>query len=630
MRRIHFLALFLLLGVSAYANKGEASRILVHTLNYLGQDYKNAVKDGKVVNEDEYEEMEEFCEHGERYFQEFSSDWSDADSAAVGSLIEELVTLVKNKASYELVAKKSAEAKLKIIAITGLKTFPSSYPNLEAGKKLYLTECAKCHGPEGFGDGPDGLVLDPKPRNFHDNERLKFISPSHAFNTIRLGVEGTGMRSHVGLEDEEVWNLAFYVISLRYKNAEPEKDKELLQKIPLEKIAVLSDIELSKEFNLNNQQLADIRLNQPHAGNDLFLKTAVEYLDRANLYYTNARADDALQSASLAYLQGIEPIELQLKATDPELSEKLEKQIQRIRKLINENRPIAEVNDSINAAKQTISEVGAVLEKKEYSFWLSFFMSISILLREGLEAFLVIMVILSVLNAANIPNAPRWVHAGWVTAVLCGIIIWFLGSKLMPVGSSMELIEAIISLVAVAMLLYVGFWLHGKSEAGKWKEYVSRLVKNAVSEGSLWGLASLSFFVVFREVFESVVFLSSLNIESRGKQSEAIVLGVIIAFLLVFTLAFVVLRFSTKLPIPQLFKISSIVMAVLAVVLAGKGVHSLQEIGHMSIHGLTITRIELLGLFPTLETCLAQLFVLVLVIIVWNLAGKKTTAKPAA
>ncbi len=630
MRRIYILALFLLLGVSAYANKGEASRILVHTLNYLGQDYKNAVKDGKVVNEDEYEEMEEFCEHGERYFQEFSSDWSDADSAAVGSLIEELVTLVKNKASYELVAKKSAEAKLKIIAITGLKTFPSSYPNLEAGKKLYLTECAKCHGPEGFGDGPDGLVLDPKPRNFHDNERLKFISPSHAFNTIRLGVEGTGMRSHVGLEDEEVWNLAFYVISLRYKNAGPEKDKELLQKIPLEKIAVLSDVELSKEYNLNNQQLADIRLNQPHAGNDLFLKTAVEYLDRANLYYTNARANDALQYASLAYLQGIEPIELQLKATDPELSEKLEKQIQRIRKLINENRPIAEVNDSINAAKQTISEVGAVLEKKEYSFWLSFFMSISILLREGLEAFLVIMVILSVLKAANIPNAPRWVHAGWVTAVLCGIIIWFLGSKLMPVGSSMELIEAVISLLAVAMLLYVGFWLHGKSEAGKWKEYVSRLVKNAVSEGSLWGLASLSFFVVFREVFESVVFLSSLNIESGGKQSEAIVLGVIIAFLLVFTLAFVVLRFSTKLPIPQLFKISSIVMAVLAVVLAGKGVHSLQEIGHMPIHGLTITRIELLGLFPTLETCLAQLFVLVLVIIVWNLAGKKTTAKPAA
>ncbi len=622
--------MFLLLGVNAYANKGEASRILVHTLNYLGQDYKNAVKDGKVINEDEYEEMEEFCEHGEKYFREFSSDWSDADSAAVGSLIEELVTLVKNKASYELVAKKSAEAKLKIIAITGLKTFPSGYPNLEAGKKLYLTECAKCHGPEGFGDGPDGLVLDPKPRNFHDNERLKFISPSHAFNTIRLGVEGTGMRSHVGLEDEEVWNLAFYVISLRYKNAEPEKDKELLQKIPLEKIAVLSDIELSKEFNLSQEQLAAVRLNQPHTGNDLFLKTAVEYLDRANLYYTNARADDALQSASLAYLQGIEPIELQLKATDPELSEKLEKQIQRIRKLINENRPIAEVNDSINAAKQTISEVGAVLEKKEYSFWLSFFMSISILLREGLEAFLVIMVILSVLKAANIPNAPRWVHAGWVTAVLCGIIIWFLGSKLMPVGSSMELIEAIISLLAVAMLLYVGFWLHGKSEAGKWKEYVSRLVKNAVSEGSLWGLASLSFFVVFREVFESVVFLSSLNIESGGKQSEAIVLGVIIAFLLVFTLAFVVLRFSTKLPIPQLFKISSIVMAVLAVVLAGKGVHSLQEIGHMPIHGLTITRIELLGLFPTVETCLAQLFVLVLVIIVWNLAGKKTTAKPAA
>ncbi|MFN8287784.1 MAG: FTR1 family protein [Chitinophagales bacterium] len=630
MRRISLIVLFLVASATAFASKGEASRILVHTLNYLGQDYKNAVKDGKVINEDEYEEMTEFCEHGEKYFKEFSADWSDADSIAVDSLIEDLVTLVKNKADYEIVAKKSQEAKMKIIAITGLKTFPSHYPDLEAGKKLFIEQCAKCHGNAGFGDGPEGLTLDPKPRNFHDNERLKFISPAHAFNTIRLGVEGTGMRSHVGLEDDEVWNLAFYVISLRYPNADFDNNKELLQKISLEKIAVSSDVELAKEYGIDSNQLAAIRLNRPHPSNDLFLKTALEYLDRANLYYTNARGADALQSASLAYLQGIEPIELQLKATDPELSEKLEKQIQRIRKLINENRPIAEVNDSINAAKQTIHEVSAVLEKKEYSFWLSFLMSISILLREGLEAFLVIMVILSVLKAANIPNAPRWVHAGWITAVLCGLVIWFVGSKLIPDGSSMELIEASISILAVVMLLYVGFWLHGKSEAGRWKEYVSRLVKNAVSEGSLWGLASLSFFVVFREVFESVVFLSSLNIESGGKQSQAIALGVLIAFLLVFTLAFVVLRFSAKLPIPQLFKISSIVMAVLAVVLAGKGIHSFQEIGYVPIHGLSVSRIELLGIFPTVETCLTQLAVLVIVILVWNLAGRKPTAKPAA
>jgi high-affinity iron transporter len=144
------------------------------------------------------------------------------------------------------------------------------------------------------------------------------------------------------------------------------------------------------------------------------------------------------------------------------------------------------------------------------------------------------------------------------------------------------------------------------------------MMKAAVTNESMWGLASLSFFVVFREVFESVLFLSALNIQSGGKQSNAIVLGVIIAFALVIALAAVVLKFSAKLPIPKLFKVSSLVMGVLAFVLAGKGVHSFQETGYASIHGLPIMRIELLGVFPTLETCAAQVIVLFILILVWN------------
>jgi len=221
------------------------------------------------------------------------------------------------------------------------------------------------------------------------------------------------------------------------------------------------------------------------------------------------------------------------------------------------------------------------------------------------------------------------VHVGWILAVGVGVLLWILGGQLIKMHRArIELIEGVISFVAVAMLLYIGFWLHGKSEAGKWKEYVTSKVKSVMNSNSLLGLLALSFFVVFREVFESVLFLSALNIESAGKQENAIILGVVLAFVLVITLAWIVLKFSTKLPIPKLFKISSFVMAVLAVVLAGKGTHSLQETGLVSIHQFPITRIELLGIFPTLETVLAQVLVFLLVRLVWKLSNAKTnTAK---
>ena len=116
----------------------------------------------------------------------------------------------------------------------------------------------------------------------------------------------------------------------------------------------------------------------------------------------------------------------------------------------------------------------------------------------------------------------------------------------------------------------------------------------------------------------SVLFLSALNIEAAGKQSNAIVLGVLIAFVIVIVLAALLLKFSTKLPIPKLFKISSFVMSILAVILAGKGVHSLQETGYATIHSFPIMRMELIGVFPTIETCAAQALILVVLVFVWN------------
>lgn len=621
MRKILVLLPLVAMFFSLSAGTPESSRILVHTLNYVGQDYQHAVANGKIISEDEYKEMLEFCENAEKYFAENSATWNPEDAKNIEQTIDSVVLAVKAKESPTRVTALCLAAKLKIIGISGLKTYPSEAPNILNGKKIFSVECVKCHGENGFGDGVEGLELNPKPRNFHDNERMKYLSASHIFNTVRLGVEGTGMRAIPYLEDDEVWDVAFYVLSLRSGN---EETSNASAKINLEQLATLSDLELMKQFSLSESQVAAIRKKEHKVSQDRFVKVAEKHLLKAKQLFSEGKNNEAFHYASLAYLEGIEPIELHLNATDPELKIALERQMTNIRKLIRENGSKYDLSDSIDAAQQTLIQVSQLLEKREYSFFMALLMSISILLREGLEAFLVIMVILSILKVGDFKRATFWVHIGWIGAVLLGVVLWFITKALFPNEiHNLEMVEGFISMLAVLMLLYIGFWLHGKSEVKKWKDYVSGLVNGIMQNGSIVGLTSLSFFVVFREVFESVLFVSALDIESGGKQTEAILLGVLIAFLIIFLFAFLVMRFSTKLPIPTLFKFSSFVMAVLAVILTGKGIHSFQEVGLVGVHSLPVVRIELLGVFPTLETCAAQLVAATLAFAIWKWSAKK-------
>ncbi len=621
-----------------FAQKGEPSRILIHTLNYVSQDYAGAVKDGKIISESEFKEQKEFGESAIKYFEECSGSWSKNDSAAIRLVIFRLDSLVEKHAPFQIVSSTALDARDKIIAASGLKISPSTYPSLDNGKVVFKTECAKCHGDNGFGDGPEGKDLNPKPKNFHDDEKISPLSPFFVFNTVRLGVEGTGMKAHPTLEDDDVWDVAFYVLTLRYqqlKNAEALKMpaiRELADSIPLDKIATSSDQDFRQTYKTLDSNklrilLAAIRYNQPKADSKGFISTSLKYLEGAMQLYNEGKFHEASELATMSYLEGIEPIEMQLKSNDPQLMSTLEDQLHGLSKLMDERRPAVEIQDSLNAARKSIKQAGDLLEKKEYSFMLALLMAVSILLREGLEAFLVIMVILSILKATHLKKGVWWIHAGWILAIVAGIVIWVAsGTIINSQMEHMELMEGFVSLLAVFMLLYIGFWLHGKSEAGKWKDYVTRKMKGAVTNESMIGLAGLSFFVVFREVFESVLFLSALNVEAGGKQGEAIVFGVILAFVLVIAFAFIVIGFSARLPIPKLFKISSLVMGLLAIVLAGKGIHSLQETGHASIHGLPLFRFELFGIFPTVETCIAQAAVAIIITIIWNMG---TGAKPS-
>jgi high-affinity iron transporter len=152
-------------------------------------------------------------------------------------------------------------------------------------------------------------------------------------------------------------------------------------------------------------------------------------------------------------------------------------------------------------------------------------------------------------------------------------------------------------------------------------------MQGALSRGSAWFLFGLAFLVVYREAFETILFYAALWTSGNG---GTILAGALTAVVLLGAIAWVMLRLSKTLPITQFFRYSALLIAILAVVLVGKGVGALQEAGMLSISALPdVPRITALGLFPTLESVGAQLAMLAALLIGFRSAGRPRNIAPA-
>ncbi|MDT0691771.1 FTR1 family protein [Salegentibacter sp. F188] len=139
-------------------------------------------------------------------------------------------------------------------------------------------------------------------------------------------------------------------------------------------------------------------------------------------------------------------------------------------------------------------------------------------------------------------------------------------------------------------------------------------------------MAVFSFMVVFREAFESILFLQAINLETKTGDGSSIGLGVIAAFGLIALLAVIFVKYSKRIPVRQLFRYSAWVITLLAVILIGKGIHAIQEAGWLSVTGFPVyLKIDWLGVYPTTETLMAQmiLFTLLMVIYYYNNSRNK-------
>ncbi|WP_447737794.1 FTR1 family protein [Rhodanobacter soli] len=638
------IASLLLFGTAAFPVMAQDAMTSVpqtwQMLDYLATDYAGAVKDGAVISASEYAEMREFTSTARSRIGALPP---TATTPALLKQADTLVASVDAKAAPAQVATQAHALADALLQAYPVPTAPEHVPDLARGAALYQNQCAACHGVTGHGDGPAGMQLSPRPVNFTDQTRADQRSTLSLYEVISQGVEGTPMVSYTQqLSSDDRWALAYYVGSLAYtKEAATGADMWQHDTAAQAQVADLKELSRARVTQLTptlDAARARAILGYLRAHPEAIQQQALAGipLARARLtasltaYRAGAKAQ-ATQLALSAYLDGVEPVEPQLNARDGALRAKLETAMGAYRTALTSSTSVESVSKQADEVDGLLVRAQEVTADAAGDAAATFLGAFTILVREGLEALLVVVALLAFLRKAARPEALRYVHAGWSLALVAGGITWAIASYAISIsGAGRELTEGLSSLFAAFVLLGVGLWMHQKSIGGRWQAYLKEKMAAALNRRSAWFLFGLAFISVYREVFESILFYAALWNDGQevwllgGIAAGAAVLGLI---------AWVLLRTSRRLPIGTFFSASSALIAVLAIVLTGKGVAALQEAGWVAVSVAPAPHIELLGIYPTWQSLLAQLAILVLLAVgfVFNIRrGRRPMPSPSA
>jgi high-affinity iron transporter len=609
-------------------------------------EYATGVVDGRVVSEEEVREAQLFLVEARRVASSLPEDVSGRVLPLLSRLsagITALEQLAPLRDQLEML-RGTLETTLDVT----LDPLPSKAPSLVRGGEIYGRHCAQCHGVRGRGDGALAPTLDPPPPDLADQDALGGSSPVDFFRKVNVGVAGTAMPSfsdELGLDDR--WAVALYASLLRFDAAERDYGSRLVAERCPDCRIEFSDF--SHSAFVSDDSLARFFASGPGAPTDASVASMVAFArgagareelgdDRALaaarvVRSAKSRVAEAMETAASgdreeaagraldAYL-AFEGIEGAVRARDGRVARRVEQSFTQFRGSLLASGAWTAVEAARIDVESSLDEALATLTVRNTPIVL-LGQSFIILVREGMEAILLIGALMAFLVRAGVPE--RRTDIGW------GVVAALVASGATAIGfatlfrsatSHQETLEGVTMLVAAAALFWVSYWLLSKIEMQKWQAFVRSTMEKALSSRNAFALSGVAFLAVYREGFETVLFYAALfaSAEEMVAATVAIGGGIVAGLAVLGVMYALMLRYSVRIPLKPFFAVTSALLFIMAFSFAGQGVAELQEAGLVSVTPLEwVPAVPLLGVFPTIQTLLIQLQVAaaLLAAVVW-------------
>lgn len=616
------LSLLSLFSLNAFAEPVEGTAQAIHLLDYIGADYADAVNAGQVIDGDRYQKQLDALTSLQGLVVALPA---VPQRAELEQGIKGLHDAIAAHQEPTAVSRQARQLSAQLAAAYEVSQAPVITPDPTRGAPLYAQQCGVCHGDAGLGDGPAGIGLEPAPSNFTDAKRLGRLSLYDLYSTTTLGVEGTDMPAFADqLDERQRWDLAVYIASFSAApavaaNDAAKADGAKPKTFDLAELARQTPDEIAASQGDESAALFRSQRAQPpvvQRGPQQLLDYTSVTLDKSLAAYTNGDHDQAYDLSVAAYLEGFELVESSLDNVDAQVRKDTEKALMAYRQSLQDGLSVAEATQKLDIAKGKLQESAKLLGSDGLSQSLSFISALLILLREGLEAILVLAAILAFLRNTGQQTAERSVHIGWGLAMLAGALTWAAAAYLFDVsGAQRELLEGCTALFAAVMVLWLGVWMHDRRHAAAWQDYIK---SSLVGGGGRFGFALLAFFSVYRELFEVILFYETLWLQAGPAGHSAVLGGGATACVLLVGLAWVILRGSARLPLGLFFGINAALLCALSVVFAGHGVKALQEAGVFGTHPVPFVEFEWLGVHADLYSLSAQAVALIAIAILYG------------
>jgi len=278
-------------------------------------------------------------------------------------------------------------------------------------------------------------------------------------------------------------------------------------------------------------------------------------------------------------------------------------------------------------AKRTIDNMVNYLtplaEKSQYTYW----DAAMILIREGLEALLVVIALMSFVKKSGEGKGRAWILSGVISglgvSVILALIVKFVISS-GAFGNNNALIGGWTGVFAAVMLLYMSYWLHSQSNIADWNRYIREKSQTALTTGKLISLGVLAFLAVFREGTETVLFYVGMASQIK---IQSLLIGFLIGAALLGILAYLMIFVGLKLPLRPFFMVSSIIVFYLCIKFTGMGIHSLQLAGLIqTTNSESIPSIEFFALYPSWESTIPQVILVIgaaIILLAKNIKNQK-------